>query len=136
MIYDKVGLFFPHDSTMLGYFTQIPVTLTKTDNGIKIENTDNDGFTSHHVSINITPDLNIQEVSFDTSTDVIDGSSTRHIVEKIILQLDKNPFQDSLITGFYTLQIRIEYSAGELLKESGVSDTVYYHVFNGKFRTY
>ncbi|MEP0365606.1 MAG: hypothetical protein ABJN36_08990 [Cyclobacteriaceae bacterium] len=135
-VYEDQNTYFPHDAFMASLMLDEPLKLTKSGDTLVISNDYNSGFSGHLIKIFLTPDLKIHKVKYEEFWDVIDGSETATIADKIILQLDKNPFKDTLVTGHYTLQIRNEYSAGELLDQEGVADTVYYSTFNGKFRNY
>jgi hypothetical protein len=134
--YEDQDIYVPHDIFMNSDFLDVDLSLTRHGDSLIIENELNTGFSGHHVKILLTSDLQIHSVDFGEFFDVVDGSSTEAIVEKIILKLDKNPFLDTLVTGHYILQIRNEYSPGELLSSEGVPDTVYYSTFSGKFKNY
>jgi hypothetical protein len=58
------------------------------------------------------------------------------MIEKAIVSMNSNPFHNQLVAGRYSLQVREEYFAGEMLKSEGVSDTIVYRIFNGKFKLY
>lgn len=110
--------------------------IRNTNNTITIKNLYNDGFTGYEVIIELSSDLKINNISYNEWDDVENGSSTEYSVEKIILQLNKNPFYDSLITGYYSLQIKNEFIAGDILRNEGTNDTTFYSIFYGKFKEY
>ena len=136
LIYENEDSYQPHDHFMASDMMEKPVEIIVNNKLLTISNTFNDGFTGHNVKIDLTPELHISSVKYNEWSDVEDGSNTEYSVEKIILTLNTNPFQDSLITGYYSLQIRNEYNAGRLLKTAGANDTTYYSVKNGKFKIY
>ncbi len=135
-VYENEDNYFPHDYFMKSDLLERPIEVKKSNMTIMISNIFNDGFAGHQVKFKIDRELNITEASFCDWTDVIDGSETQHTVQKIILDLDKNPFTSHNFCGFYTLQIKHNYLAGKLLASEGIKDTTYYSTFNGKFKIY
>lgn len=134
--YENEDIYFPHDAFKISDVLENPLSIEYGPDLIIVKNVFNSGFGGHKVSIAISTDLQIDEVEYGEWSDVINGSETKYKVEKIILNLNKNPFTDSLVSGFYSLQIRNEFKAGDLLKSEGVSDTITYSVFHGKFKNY
>ena len=135
-IYENEDNYIPHDHFMTSDMLDKPVEIKASKNNLSISNTYNSGFSGHQVKITLTPDLTLSDVKYEEWDDVEDGSNIKYTVEKIILSLNKNPFKDSLFTGYYSLQIRQDYKAGSILGKEGVNDTTYYSVCNGKFRLY
>ncbi len=135
-VYENEDNYFPHDGFMKSDLLEHPIEVTKSNKTITISNIFNDGFTGHQVNFKIDRELNITEASYRDWTDVIDGSETKHMVQKIILDLDKNPFTNQNFSGYYTLQIKHNFSAGKIFANEGIKDTTYYSTFNGKFKIY
>lgn len=135
-IYEQEDIYFRHDYFMKNDMLENPVTIIKYQNGIEIANTYNDGLSGHEIVINVANNLEILNAEYNEWHDMIDGSETNYEVEKIILSFNLNPFKDSVLVGFYTLQIKESYYAGEMLEKSGVNDTVTHKLFNGKFKIY
>jgi hypothetical protein len=135
-VYENANIYFPHDYFMKSDYLEHPIEVTKTDNQIMISNIFNDGFSGHYVSFKIDKKFNIIGVSFHDWTDMLDGSETKHTIEKVILSFNNNPFENQNFIGFYTLQIKHNFFAGKLLASEGVKDTTYYSIFNGKFKIY
>ena len=135
-VYEEDNTYFPHD-----YFVEVgtygtALSIEKDNNYLKITNVFNGGLSGHRIEFTISKNLNIKKVKYDRWLDVIDGSETKYVVEKAILSINTNPFESSQIVGYYTLQIRKEFSAGKILKKEGVNDTVTFDIFNGKFKVY
>ena len=138
-IYEEENNFFPHDHFLtvdMDGLLDTAVFIQKIEQGMEIKNIYNDGFTGHSIEFQITPSLEIENVNYREWTDVIDGSEIKFHVEKAILSMNENPFDHNLIVGHYSLQIRRDYFAGELLTPEGVGDTTSYEVFHGKFKIY
>lgn len=138
-IYENENNYFPHDHFLaedMGGILDSAVSIKIQNEELLITNTFNSGFTGHEIQFSLSTELKILRVTYDEWSDMIDGSETKFIVEKVILSINKNPFEETLISGHYTLQIKEEYSAGEILKNEGIKDTITYKVFNGKFKIY
>lgn len=138
-IYEAENLFFPHDhfeELDMNGLLDTAVSIVKEANYLAITNTSNNGFTGHEVKFTITDAFEITSVKYTEWTDVDDGSEITHSVEKVILSLNDNPFIKASLTGHYTLQIREDFLAGEILEEHGVNDTTTYKVFYGRFKIY
>ena len=100
-----------------------------------IENTLNEGLSGIDVAITLNPKLKIMDAQFNRWNDIIDGQETKYKIEKIIFELDKNPFLDSIITGRYSLEIKEIVKTNKELRKLGIKDTTLYSTFNGKFKT-
>lgn len=135
-IYENEDDYFPHDFFITSDVLKKPVEIRNSKDSLTIVNIYNSGFDGHRVLIQLTLDLKLLDVKYDEWHDVEDGSNTKYKVEKIILTLSADPFMDSLLTGYYSLQIRHDYEAWSILGNEGVQDTTYYSVFNGKFKLY
>jgi len=138
-LYEEENNFFPHDHFLtvdMDGLLDTAVFIQKNEQGLEIKNMYNDGFTGHSIQFRISPSLEIEDVKYREWTDVIDGSEIIFSVEKAIMSMNENPFDQELITGHYSLQIRKDYTAGELLGPEEVQDTTSYEVFHGKFKIY
>lgn len=127
-------IYFPHDESLQSAILKSPVEAKYGENSILISNSFNDGLSGHFVSFELSEQLDILRINYDEWEDVIDGSSTTYEVEKVIIVVDRNPFSTEGIIGFYTLQIKRTYNAGDILAKEGVKDTINYKVFHGKFK--
>jgi hypothetical protein len=138
-VYEEDNIYFPHDyfigKSLDGLLDNV-LTLNKIDDFIIITNKYNDGFSGHKISFQVKENLHIENVEYDQWDDIEDGSETKYFVEKVILFLNDNPFTNTLITGHYTLQIKEEYTAGDLLENEGFIDTTAFRIFHGKFKVY
>lgn len=95
---------------------------------LKIINRYSSGFTGNTVTFNLTKQMNLQEVTYNYWTDVIDFENLRsYKVKKADLKLSKNPFDKQIgLRGNYTLEI-----------EHYVNDTlVKNEEFKGKFKIF
>lgn len=138
-IYEEGNTYFPHDYFVeldIGGLLDTALSIEIKNKTLFIKNTFNDGFTGHEVRFTLSHDLEITTVEFDEWSDVIDGSESKFIVDKAILSLSDNPFEEALITAHYTLQIKEEYQPGKLLSKEGVKDRTTDRIFNGKFKIY
>lgn len=136
-IYENNDSYFPYDIFNSSEFEDRHVRIEKESNSITIENTYNDGYSGHRVLFKISPNLRIINAQFDKWYDFEpEGSKTEYVVEKVILELNKNPFIDTTITGHYNLQIREIFSVEKKLRDIGVRDTTVYYTFDGKFKVY
>lgn len=135
-IYEEDDNYFPHDKFLSSNLLDKPIEIINSKNILTIINKSNDGYTGHKVCINLNSNLKILDVAYDEWNDIVDGSKTKYKVEKIILTFNKNPFNDSIFTGYYTLQVRHDYEMESILQNSEVKDTSYYFIFNGKFKFY
>lgn len=137
--YEEENNFFPHDYFLtvdMDGLLDTAVFIRKIEQGIEIKNIYNDGFTGHSIEFQISPNLEIENVNYQEWTDLIDGSEIKYSVEKAILSMNEDPYTQEHITGHYSLQIKRDYIAGELLRREGVKDTTSYEVFHGKFKIY
>lgn len=138
-IYEIEDSYFPHDyflATEMGGLLDKAVELEYIGDSVLIRNTYSSGFGGHSIEFIISKSFEIKSVEYKYSGDVIDGSSINYTVEKAIVSVDKNPYKSKEITGHYTIQIREEYIAGNILEKEGVKDSTYYTIFNGKFKVY
>jgi len=139
LTYEEENSHFRHDQFLVSDMQGLldtAVSIVRVNKQTIIENTFNDGYTGHQIKFTISPDLNISDIIYTEWTDNIDGSETKYKVEKAILSMNANPFDNKFVTGHYTLQIREDNFAGQLLKKIGRKDTTTYMVFNGKFKVY
>lgn len=137
--YEETNIYFPHDffiEELMGVMLDTAVSIHKINGDVIIKNNFNDGFVGYKVIFVLSSNLEIKDVKYMMSTDVIDGSTSKYTVEKVILSMNTNPFYNDFITGHYTLQIKEDYFAGDLLKFEGVKDTTSYFINNGKFKIY
>ncbi len=137
--YEEENEYFHHDHFVavdMEGLLDTAVSIKVADNQVIITNTFNSGYTGHKIQFIISSDLDIVDVTYEDWSDYIDGSEKKYKVEKVILSMNANPFDNKLVTGHYTLQIREDYFAGQLLKETGRKDTTTYMIFNGKFKIY
>lgn len=135
--YENTDIYYPHDGFMINEMLEKSTWIERINHSeIMITNVFNDGLTGHEVKMWLSSKLKINKATYNEWTDVIDGSETEYTVDKVILQLNKNPFLDSLITGFYTLQINNKYKAGKILGNEGYKDKSFYTIFHGKFKFY
>lgn len=137
--YEEENEYFHHDHFVtvdMQGLLDTAVSIKIADNQVIITNTFNSGYTGHKIQFIISSDLEIKDVTYVDWSDYIDGSEKKYKVEKAILSMNVNPFDFKLVTGHYTLQIREDYFAGQLLKEIGKKDTTTYMIFNGKFKIY
>jgi hypothetical protein len=112
-----------------------PVRTSKEGDLLTIENIENEGLSGIDVAITLNPKLKIMDAQFNRWNDIIDGQETKYKIEKIIFELDKNPFLDSIITGRYSLEIKKIVKTNKELRKLGLKDTTLYSTFNGKFKT-
>jgi len=134
-IYDSLYAYFPYDNSWGSDLYEKPVIIERLKNDeIKIINTFNDGLTGNRIEIIINSELDILDVNYEYWDDVIDGSTSEYTVEKIILTLDKNFIKENNYKGYYTIQIKNNYSAGEILSSEGVNDTIMRFLHHGKSR--
>lgn len=124
--------YIPNDCSITSEFGIIPVKVSKLEDGnILIENSSD----VHSIKFIIDKELNIKDVKFHLSSDlVIEGSSEKVSVENIIMCLNENPFTSNYFSGYYTLKIKSEYFVNEELRKEGAKDSVDYTVYNGKFK--
>jgi hypothetical protein len=142
--YESYNIYIPHDSFMLvevpGFYLENPITLKIEKDTLTLQNKISDGFTGHSISIRISHELEITEVTYHEWNDVIDGNYSEYTVEKIILSLDKNPFNEKYIVGHYILQIREDYYAGWFTDNGRIlnpkDNKTSYKIFHGKFKVY
>ena len=113
-----------------------PVRTLKEGDLLTIENTANDGFSGIDIAITLNSKLKIVDAYYDHSNDMLNGSERYYRIEKIIFEINKNPFLDSIITGRYSLQIKNTIRTNKQLKRLGIKDTSYISTFNGKFKIY
>ncbi len=136
-IYEDTDSYVPYDYFNSSEWEDTPVKIKKEKNSIFIENTSNYGLSGSSVIFKISPSLKIDNVQYHKWNDiVIEGRKTEYVVEKVILELNKNPFIDTTITGHYKLQIREIYRVEKKLRNIGARDTTYYYAFDGKFKVY
>jgi hypothetical protein len=138
-VYEEDNIYFPHDYFIeknLEGLLKNALTIDKIDNFIIITNKYNDGFSGHKIVFHIDENLDIEKVEYDDWNDIEDGSEIKYSVEKIILSISENPFTNNNLVGHYTLQIKEEYTVGELLENEGFKDTTTFRIFNGKFKFY
>lgn len=137
--YEEENEYFHHDHFVtvdMQGLLDTAVSINVADKQVIIKNTFNDGYTGHEIQFIISSDLEIKDVTYTDWSDYIDGAEKKYKVEKAILSMNVNPFDNKLVTGHYTLQIREDYFAGQLLKEMGRKDTTTFMIFNGKFKIY
>jgi len=113
-----------------------PVRISRVGNLLNIENTQNDGFNGIDIEIILNPQLKIMDANYYHWGDIIDGNETSYRIKKINLELNKNPFLDSIITGRYSLLINHKIRINKELKRLGIKDTSFFSTFNGKFKIY
>lgn len=136
-IYEDTDSYVPYDYFNSSEWGNRPVKIIKEKNSIIIENTSNYGYGGSSVIFELSPSLKIDFVQFHKWDDMeTEGIKTECVVEKVILELNKNPFIDTTITGHYKLQIREIYGVEKKLRSIGVRDTTYYYAFDGKFKVY
>jgi hypothetical protein len=139
--YENDDIFSPHD-----YFVEVDMQrwngwldtalfLRKANNHLIIANQFNDGLSGHKIKFTISKNLDITNIEFESWTDVINGGKSKYTAEKVIFSVNTNPFECSLITGFYTLQIREDIFYTDKAKY-GANDTSIFYIFNGKFKVY
>jgi hypothetical protein len=134
--YESDSVYFPFDRLHSSELSPRPVRISKEGDLLIIANTYNEGLSSIDIAITLNPQLKIMDVHFDRWNDVINGSKTDYIIKKITLEIDKNPFQDSIITGRYSLEIKSTVRTNKELRKQGIKDTTFYSTFNGKFKIY
>lgn len=142
--YESNNIYIPHDSFMLiespDTYLGNPFTLKIEKDTLTLENKLTDGLSGHLISIRLSHELEITEVKYNEWTDVIDGNYSKYTVEKIILSLDKNPFNEKYIVGHYILQIQEDYYAGWLTNNGRIpgpkDNKTSYKIFHGKFKAY
>jgi hypothetical protein len=134
--YETDSTYFPFDRLHPSELSPRPVRITREGDLLSIENTYNEGHSSIDLAIILNPQLKIVEAHYDSWNDMINGSDTYYRIEKVILEIDKNPFLDSIITGRYSLQIKNTVRTNKQLKRLGIKDTSFYSTFNGKFKIY
>lgn len=137
--YEEKNEYFPHDHFVaidMQLLLDTAVSIKVADKQVIIKNTYNDGYTGHEIQFIISSDLEIKNATYINWSDNIDGAERKYKVEKVIMSMNVNPFDNKLVTGHYTLQIREDYFAKQLLKEIGRKTTTTYMIFNGKFKIY
>jgi predicted esterase YcpF (UPF0227 family) len=124
--------YVPNDCFITSEFNITPAKVSKKEDGsILIENSSD----VHSIKFIIDKELNIKDVKFNLFSDlVIPGASEVYTVENIIMCLDQNPFSNDYFSGYYTMKIKSEYFAGEIMEKKAAKDTVDYSVYNGKFK--
>jgi hypothetical protein len=134
-VYDSLYAYFPYDKSLKSDLNDKPVIIERLENNeIKITNVSNNGFTGNKIQIIINSELDILDVNYEYWDDVIDGSTSKYTIEKIILTLDKNFIKENNYKGYYTIQIKSNYAAGEISSSEGVNDTIMRFLHHGKFR--
>jgi len=108
-----------------------PVKIKIDGDSVLIENEYNDGFSGVSASFLINRQHKILEVSCASWNDMPIYMETYRIKD-ITLELNKDPFLDTLIIGQYS--IRIKHILKSNLKEKGITDTSFYSTFRGKFK--
>jgi hypothetical protein len=140
-IYEEENSYFPHDYFIeenLGELLDESLSLEKVNDKFVLTNVYNNEFTGHEIIIEFNDKLEIYQVDYDEWSDMINGSETNYTVENIIISTNENPSETETqgLVGHYTLLIREDFKAGQILKNEGVNDTTYYSTFNGKFKVY
>ncbi len=127
---DEYG-YFPFDNIPFSMVQQPTANLNYFDEYLLFENIFSTGYSGNEIKITINKNLQITDASFYKWTDTNFGDSTNYFVEKVILELDKDPFTDSSFKGRYSLQIRQDYfSNGFHLAK----DTTFRFIYKGKFK--
>lgn len=131
--YEDEDIYFPFD-----YFNydslcnKNPVEIKMYGNdSVIIKNNFNPCLSGIHTEFKLDKNLNIFEAKYSQWFDIlVEGIEEKNFVEKAILEIDKNPFTDSIKIGHYTIQIRNE------IYDDGKIDTTYFSTFSGKFKVY
>ena len=140
-IYENDDIYFSYD-----YFVEVDLQrwngwldtvllFKKTNNYLIITNQFNDGLSGHRIIFTISKNLDITNVEYVTWTDNFNGGESTYTVEKVIFNVNDNPFECSQITGYYTLQIREDIFIVDKIKY-GDHDTTVFYVCHGKFKVY
>lgn len=135
--YENENEFFPHDFFVeeKGILEE-SVRLDINSETATITNIYNDGYIGHKIEIKLNSNLEIIETKYEEWTDVYDGSESIYNIENIILSLNNSPFEKANCIGHYTLKIKESFRAGKILNAEGISDTINYRIFRGKFKLY
>jgi hypothetical protein len=85
----------------------------------------------------LSQDLEILLVEYDEWSDILmDGIEKKYFVEKVIMNFDKNPFENELVKSFYTLQVRTDYIYSDNFEYQDTGEDPWIMMFNGKFKVY
>ena len=134
--YEKDSTYVSFDLLHPSELCPNPIRITNAGDYLSIQNTLNDGLSGIEITITLNPQMKIVDVKYDRWNDMIMPYEEKYKIEKIIFEVDKNPFLDSLITGRYSLEIIESISYKKELKNKGVNDTSFHSTFKGKFRVY
>jgi hypothetical protein len=133
--YENDSTSFPFDRLPPSELCLRPVRTSKKGDLLTIENTANEGHSGIDVAITLNPKLRIMDAQFNRWNDMINGDKSEYKIEKIIFEVDKNPFLDSIIIGRYSLEIKEIVKTNKELRKLGINDTTLYSTFKGKFKT-
>lgn len=128
-IYETDDGFYPHDNLIRSELNPQPLIVKRREDQVIIKNKIWDGYDGHQLSVTINSDLEILNIDFkEIGRDTPDTKA--YTVEKAIISFNKDPFKDTLVTGYYSFQLRKD----PVISESKVIPN--YSVFNGKFKEY
>ena len=134
--YEKDSTYIPFDLLHPSELCPNPIRITNDGDFLSIHNTINEGLSGIQITITLDPQLKIVDAQYDRWNDMINPYEEKYKIEKIIFEVDKNPFLDSIITGRYSLEIIESVSYNNELKKQGINDTSFYSTFKGKFKVY
>ncbi len=138
-IYELDDSYWAHDyvsATNLELRDEV-VSIEVSDTLLILTNERSDPWTGHEVIFEISPDLEIEFVSYHHWTDnLVMGAHSEFTVESAILSINQNPFETEWLEGRYTLAIREDWVLTERMKDEGFEETTSYYTFRGKFKVY
>ncbi len=112
-IYEEEDGFYPFDNYQNEGIRIInkPLIIEKNSDFLRIENTlDVLGLAGERFKIELNPELEIVSAEFIEWDDDASASDDKFVVEKVILEFNKNPFSNNYFIGYYTVQLNNENS--------------------------